>query len=113
LKIIQYYKNRFQIEFLYRGGKQHTGLNDCQARSENKLNFHFNASLTAVNIAKVQNWFSVHREQRKEFSMADVKTMYHNTLMLKRFIDLFAISQYKLKNKKKIEELINFGKIAA
>ncbi len=27
----------FQIEFLYRDGKQHTGLGDSQARSENKL----------------------------------------------------------------------------
>ena len=48
-EILRYYKNRFQIEFLYRDGKQHTGLNDCQARSENKLYFHFNASLTAIN----------------------------------------------------------------
>lgn len=49
LEILRYYKNRFQIEFLYRDGKQYTGLNDCQARSENKLYFHFNASLTAIN----------------------------------------------------------------
>mgnify|MGYP003439838048 CR=1 FL=1 len=39
--IIQYYKSRFQIEFFYRDAKQDTGLNHCQARSENKLNFHF------------------------------------------------------------------------
>ena len=37
--IQQYYHSRFQIEFLYRDGKQHTGLNDSQARSENKLHF--------------------------------------------------------------------------
>jgi IS4 transposase len=39
-KILEYYQTRFQIEFLCRDGKQHTGLNDCQARSENKLDFH-------------------------------------------------------------------------
>ena len=50
--ILKFYQSRFQIEFLYRDGKQHTGLNDCQARSEKKLDFHFNASLTAINIAK-------------------------------------------------------------
>src|SRR5690554_3332486 len=55
-KILQYYQTRFQIEFLYRDGKQHTGLNDSQARSKNKLNFHFNMSLTAINIAKVTHW---------------------------------------------------------
>jgi hypothetical protein len=30
-----------------------TGLSDCQARSQAKLNFHFNASLSAVTLAKL------------------------------------------------------------
>jgi IS4 transposase len=51
--VLLYYQSRFQIELLYRDGKQHTGLNDSQARSENKLHFHFNASLISINIAKV------------------------------------------------------------
>ncbi|MDP2339308.1 MAG: transposase [Bacteroidota bacterium] len=37
-KIVAYYQSRFQIEFLYRDAKQHTGL--------------INAALTAVNLAK-------------------------------------------------------------
>ena len=36
-KIVRYYRSRFQIEFLYRDAKQHCGLTNCQARSENKL----------------------------------------------------------------------------
>ena len=53
--ITKYYQLRFQIEFIFRDAKQFMGLNDCQARDENKLNYHrqatlFNASLTAVNI---------------------------------------------------------------
>jgi len=51
-KIVQYYRARFQIEFLYRDAKQFTGLITCQARSKNQLDFHFNAALTAVNLAK-------------------------------------------------------------
>ncbi len=43
--IVQYYRLRFQIEFLIRDAKQHTGLEDYQARSENKLCFHFNGHL--------------------------------------------------------------------
>jgi len=112
-EILRYYKKRFQIEFLYRDGKQHTGLNDCQARSENKLYFHFNASLTAINLAKVEYWLSVPKETRGAFSMSDIKTMYHNTLMLQRFIKVFAVPAYKLKNIHNVKELINFGKIAA
>ena len=112
LDISQYYKNRFQIEFLYRDGKQHTGLNDCQARSENKLHFHFNASLTAINLAKVEHWLSIPKKERGSFSMSDIKTMYHNKLLLERFIDVFAVPAYKLKNNNNVEELINFDKIA-
>ena len=46
LTLYRYYKARFQIEFLFRDAKQFTGLTDCQARSQAKLDFHFNASLT-------------------------------------------------------------------
>lgn len=113
MKILHYYRKRFQIEFLYRDGKQHTGLNDSQARSGNKLHFHFNASLTSINLAKVQHWLSIPKEERNSFSMADVKTMYHNSLLIQRFIDVFAVPPYKLKNNNNIKELINFGKIAA
>jgi hypothetical protein len=38
--IIKYYRSRFQIEFLYRDGKHHTGLEHSQARTTNKLQFH-------------------------------------------------------------------------
>ena len=43
-KVYQYYKLRFQIEFLFRDAKQFTGLCDCQARDQKRLDFHFNAS---------------------------------------------------------------------
>lgn len=113
LDILEYYKARFQIEFLYRDGKQHTGLNDCQARSENKLHFHFNASLTAINIAKVTHWLSIPKEQRKAFSMSDIKTLNHNSLLLQRFFDVFAVNPHSAKNKRRVNELLYYGTIAA
>src|SRR4029434_3356842 len=54
LTLYRYYKARFQIEFLFRDGKQFTGLTDCQARSQAKLSLHFNASLSAVTLAKLE-----------------------------------------------------------
>ncbi|MDC0584448.1 transposase [Bacteroidales bacterium] len=111
--ILKYYQSRFQIEFLYRDGKQHTGLNDCQARSENKLDFHFNVSLTAINIAKVTHWLSIPKEHRKSFSMTDIKTINHNALQLNMFFDKFGINPYLPKNKKKVRELLYYGTIAA
>jgi len=57
--ILKYYQSRFQMEFLYRDAKQHTGLTDCQARSENKLNFQFNLALSAIHVAKASHWLAL------------------------------------------------------
>ena len=111
--LLEYYQTRFQIEFIYRDGKQFTGLHDCQARSMDKLHFHFNTSLSAVNIAKITYWISIPKQERKAFSMSSVKTMCHNELLLSRFINVFGISPYKQLNKNKIRELVAFGAIAA
>ena len=116
--VLEYYRTRFQIEFTYRDRKQYTGLNDCQARSENKLHFHFNASLTAVDLAKVTHWLSIPKQERKASSMSDVKTIYHirwlsDELLLKGFFNVFGISPNMKKNKNKVRELIYYGAIAA
>lgn len=111
--VLKYYHSRFQIEFLYRDGKQHTGLNDSQARSEHKLNFQFNASLTSINLAKINHWLNIPKEERKAFSMADIKTMNHNALLLQRFFDVFAVNPNLIKNQNYVKELIFYGTIAA
>jgi hypothetical protein len=111
-QIVRYYRSRFQIEFLYRDAKQHTGLNHCQARSENKLDFHFNASLTAVNLAKF-DWLSTKTSEQTPFSMANYKTFYNNALMLDQFICKFAINPNSTKNRKIVKELLELGRIAA
>lgn len=111
--ILLYYQSRFQIEFLYRDGKQFTGLCDVQARGENKLNFHFNASLTAINIAKVEHWLSIPKQDRKAFSLSDIKTLNHNKLLLCRFFDVFGIDPNKPKNKQYVKELLYYGTLAA
>ena len=110
------YRMRFQIEFLYRDAKQFTGLNNCEARSKNKLNFHWNMSLTAINLAKILHWLPKKDEKPNEevvFSMSDIKTQYNNELLLKRFISMFGINPELEKNKLKIQQLYCFGKIAA
>jgi len=111
LLIFNIYHHRFQMEFLYRDGKQFTGLNDCQARDEAKLNYHFNASLTSLNIAKIAHWLSIEKNKRGTFSMSDIKTMNHNVLLLEQFISKFGIDADAIKNQNIIKELINFGKI--
>lgn len=109
MDILNTYRTRFQIEFLYRDAKQHTALNTCQALSRNKLDFHFNMSLTAVNVAKIVHWFSLPKGQREAFSMRDIKTMNHNALLLERFFEMFAINPNMLKNNQNIKELLLYG----
>jgi hypothetical protein len=113
VEILEMYQMRFQIEFIYRDAKQHTNLTSCQARNKEKLKTHFNLSLTAVNLAKIVHWYSIPKEQRKSFSLADIKTFNHNTLLLERFIAMFAIKPNVLKNNQNIKELLLFGTIAA
>ena len=112
LEIVTFYKSRFQIEFLFRDAKQFTGLNTCEARSKNKINFHVNAALTVVNLAKI-DWFSKMYNKTLPFSIADYKTHLNNELMMKRFIKMFGINPNSYKNKKIICEIMNYGKIAA
>ena len=111
--IVKYYKLRFQIEFIYRDANQFTGLEHCQARSEEKLYFHMNTALTTVSIAKSVHYLSIPKEKRESFSMANVKTLYHNQLLLERFFDVFGIDPDTYKNNPKIKELYYFGSIAA
>ena len=112
MQIVSHYRSRFQIEFLYRDAKQHCGLENCQARSENKLNFHFNAALTAVNLAKM-HWLDTRKSESEQFSMANFKTLCHNKLLLDRFFRMFAINPNTAKNQQKIKELCKYGLIAA
>lgn len=52
-QIAHYYHLRFQIELLFRDAKQFTGLSQCQARSDAKLDYHLNATLSGVNVARL------------------------------------------------------------
>jgi predicted transcriptional regulator len=115
-EILEMYRLRFQIEFLYRDAKQFTGLNHCEARSRNKLNFHWEMSLTAINLAKIAHWIPKKDEKPKQevvFSMSDIKTQYYNELLMNQFISMFGINPELEKNKRKIKKFLDFGKIAA
>jgi len=78
-----------------------------------KLNFHFNLAFTAVNLAKTKHWLTIPKQDRRTLSMADVKTVYHNQLLLDKFLELFAINPNARKNKDKIRQFSQFGTIAA
>jgi hypothetical protein len=108
LTLYRYYKARFQIEFLFRDAKQFTGLSDCQARSKAKLEFHFNASLSAVTFAKLQ---ARHQSGNGDqaFSMASLKRRAFNQHLIDRICEHLANGQSLEKSSPDYEALCNYG----
>lgn len=111
-KIYLYYKSRFQIEFLYRDAKQFTGLTHCQSRGENKMHFHYNASLTAVSIAKAAYYLRNRKQKMQVFSMADIKTLNLNKIITDRIFVNLEIDLSCIKFRKVYRDALWLGKIA-
>lgn len=107
-----YYKARFQIEFLFRDSKQYTGLTHCQARSEQKLAFHCNASLTSVSLAKAE-FYANSENHTKPFSMCDVNTVHFNALMLDKVFAKLELDPTSEHLAPVYHELVNIGTIVA
>lgn len=110
--IYVYYKSRYQIEFLFRDAKQFTGLTQCQARSESKMHFHFNASLTSVSIAKVVYFLKDRKATGESFSMSDVKTLHLNKIIADRIFANLEIDLSCKKIKRVYLDALWLGKIA-
>jgi hypothetical protein len=131
LRLYEYYKSRFQIaelgrtgfpsmthtpaEFIFRDAKQFTGLCDCQSRQQQSLDFHFNASLAALNIAKFrqQQTPSDTNEnlQPQSFSMATYKRLALNAHLLERFISMLGLDQTFLKSPPNYDILLQYGSL--
>jgi Transposase DDE domain len=114
--IVQYYQSRFQIEFIFRDAKQFTGLCDAQTRNPQRLDFHFNAALTALNLAKYQE--QLRQTQPDEtapssFSMASYKRLAFNDHLLDRFIRQLGLDPTLIKSHPNYENLRSYGIIAA
>jgi hypothetical protein len=77
----------FQIEFLFCDAKQHTGLCDCQATSEEKLGFHFNALLAALNLPRLEDrQQALEGSGRNVISIASWKTRKFKPICWKGFL---------------------------
>lgn len=111
--IYRCYSLRFQIEFLFRDAKQYTGLSDCQARDVKKLDFHFNASFTALNLAKLDAQQNHRGNTRLVFSMASVKRRALNEHLLNIFISKLDLEPTLIKSHPNYANLRDYGIIAA
>lgn len=112
-QILEYYQARYQMEFIFRDAKQYTGLEQCQARSSKKLDFHFNASLTAISVAKKIARNGVKKKESIPISISNIKTELQNRNMVYRIFSIYGISHKLIKINKIYKQVLNLGKIAA
>ncbi|MEH2390261.1 MAG: hypothetical protein V7K21_00840 [Nostoc sp.] len=106
-------KLRFQIKFVFHDAKQFTGLSDYQARDVKKLDFHFNASFTALNIAKLDAYRQQSSQKPFVFSMASVKRRALNDYLLDTFISKLGLLPTVIKSNPNYQNLRSYGVIAA
>jgi hypothetical protein len=116
IRLYEYYKSRFQIEFIFRDAKQFTGLCDCQSRQQRSLDFHFNASLATLNIAKLEQQKTQldtgEDLQPQSFSMASYKRLALNGHLLDRFISMLGLDQTLIKSHPNYDLLLQYGSLA-
>ncbi len=112
-EIYVFYKSRFQIEFLFRDAKQFVGLSECQSRNKEALDFHFNASLSALNIAKIEERLKNPEAIPKPFSMASYKRSKFNEHLLEKIFLKLGFDSTSLKNHPVFLELSNYGSLVA
>jgi Transposase DDE domain len=111
--LYRFYKARFQIEFIFRDAKQFTGLEDCQSCDADKLDFHFNASLTALNLAKADLLNQHSSPEPISFSIASYKRFILNDHLLERFIAMFALDPTLIKSQPAYEAMRSYGLITS
>jgi hypothetical protein len=104
--VLKYYQLRFQIEFLFRDAKQFAGLTHCQARDEDKLDFHFNMSMAAINLAQAN------RKLNPAVTSMNclVRRAYNQKLVTWLFDQLSAEAKFDL-NHPAVKKALDFGAV--
>lgn len=105
-EVVAYFRLRFQIELVIRDAKQHTGLGQCQARSEAKLDFHFNMSLTGVNLARLLS-------QRAGLSLVSYLREQYNGFLVERLGSELGLEAELDLREPGVQRVVQTGRIAA
>jgi hypothetical protein len=113
MTVVEYYKARFQIEFVFRDAKQHTGLSDCQARKKEQIAHQINASLTALNVMKFEDRREKGIEEQTVISIDSWKRRKANQLLINRIFEMLEIDTNTDKIRNIRNRLEKFGAIAA
>jgi hypothetical protein len=104
-EVARYYRLRYQIEFVIRDAKQHTGLNHCQARSQEKLDFHLNMSVAAVNILRLL-------AQKSECSLRTYRREAYNRLLIGELFSKLGLNAEYDRMDPRIQSVVHTGRMA-
>ena len=113
LTIVKYYKARFQIEFVFRDAKQHTGLLDCQSTKKEAIHTHINASITALNLMKLEDRRTKMTQDATVISITSIRRRKMNLNLISHVFEKLGVSQTCEKARSVLAELGNYGVIAA
>ena len=110
-QIVTYYQLRFKIEFIFRDAKQFTGLTHCQARDEDKLDFHFNMSFATLNLYQYEliesnSTMSMNSLIRKAYNTKLMKMLFHELSSEPEFNVIFDLEHPK------VQQVINLGQMS-
>jgi hypothetical protein len=111
-EILAFYRSRFTIEFLIRDAKGSAGLEDCQARDQKALEFHWNTAFSTVNLARFRAKELNLTKKQKPFSMKSIKQQFFNEHLLKLFICKLGLKQTLIKYQEHYETLRNYAVIS-
>jgi hypothetical protein len=112
-ELYELYRARFQIEFRFRDAKQFTGLGDCQARDKQALDYHFNAAMTTLNLARIEAVKAQESSKPEVFSMASWKQCAFNERFIRIISEELALDLTAIVNHKAYDSLRTYGAIAA
>ena len=109
-QLVTFYRARFQIEFLFRDAKGSLGLNHCQSRQAKAIDFHWNASLCALNLAKYQEERCTNQQR---FSADSCKQRNGNERLLEQFMTRLGLDLNAIKGHPAYSSLCDYGVITA
>jgi len=103
-EVVAYYRLRYQLELRIRDGKQHAGLHHCQARSQEKIDFHVNLSMTAVNLGR---W----EVQRRGLSLHSLRREAHVRFIATRILSHLGLEAERLEKDERLREVVQTGQV--
>ena len=116
-EILNLYESRFQIEFLFRDAKQHTGLGHSQVLDSKGQEHFANSSLTALNLLRLEDRAWALSEgiclRYRVGSIGTLKLRKYNQLLLNRFISALGDQLTREKVRQVNEQSYQTGVLAA